>query len=284
MTPQQFCQEKAAASGSSFYYSFLFLPADQRNAITALYAYCREVDDIVDNVHERSVAQAKLDWWQEEIQRLFHHQARHPVSLALQPHIENFQLSETHFQQILDGMQMDLNQYQYADFAELKIYCHRVASVVGIMAAEIFGYQDPHTLHYAETLGLAMQLTNILRDVREDYQRGRIYIPLDELDKFGVAAADFAEHKTKPNLLALFQHQTQRAQQLYTEALASLPAQDRYPQRSGLIMAEIYRTLLDEIERDGFRLLEQRIHLTPLRKFWIAWKTARREKRRKPPC
>ncbi|TVQ72710.1 MAG: squalene synthase HpnD [Chromatiaceae bacterium] len=279
MTPDQYCQEKAAASGSSFYYSFLFLPPERRRAITALYAFCREVDDVVDECQDPAVARAKLDWWRDQISETFGGQPSHPVCQALQPCIERFNLPEEHFREIIDGMQMDLEFDAYPTFTELSLYCYRVASVVGLMSAEIFGYEDRKTARYAHDLGMAFQLTNILRDVLEDARRGRIYIPLDELERFGVQPADLQRPQTSERLRSLFAFQADRARDYYRRAFEHLPETDRHAQRSGIIMAAIYRTLLDEIAADGYRVLEQRVRLTPVRKLWIAWRTARREKR-----
>jgi 15-cis-phytoene synthase len=280
MTPEQYCKEKAARSGSSFYYSFLFLPEEQRRAITALYAFCREVDDVVDECREPDIARRKLDWWREEIDRLFTGEPTHPITLALHPAIERYNLPEEYFREVIDGMQMDLDYDAYPTFTELSLYCYRVASVVGLMAAEIFGYEDRRTARYAHDLGIAFQLTNILRDVHEDALRGRIYIPMDEMRRFGVEAAELTRPQASDRLRALFEFQAQRARDYYRRAFERLPEADRHAQRSGIIMAAIYQTLLDEIATDGYRVLERRIRLTPLRKLWIAWRTARRERRR----
>lgn len=279
MSPDEYCEEKAAKSGSSFYYAFRFLEPDRRRAITALYAFCREVDDIVDEVSEESIARTKLQWWREEIERLFDHQPRHPITQALQPHLAPFDLSREYFDEIIDGMQMDLDYDSYPDFTTLSLYCYRAASVVGILSAHIFGFSDRRTLKYAHDLGMALQLTNILRDVHEDAMRGRVYIPMDELGKHGVKPEEFQINITDDRHRALFAEQAERARRYYQRAEEHLPAEDRYAQRPGLIMAAIYRTLLDEIEDDGYRVLEHRVRLTPIRKLWIAWRTARRLKR-----
>ncbi len=268
-----YCQERAAQSGSSFYYSFLFLPPDRRRAIIALYAFCREVDDVVDECTDVQLAHVKLDWWCDEIDRVFAGIPTHPVGIALKEIIAGFPLPREQFLEVIDGMRMDLSQTRYLDFKGLQLYCYRVASVVGLMAAEIFGYQDDGTLDYAHDLGLAFQLTNIIRDVGEDARRGRIYLPLDELQRFNVPASDILSARHSDNFRELMQFQAQRALQYYDKALAELPAIDRRSQRPGLIMAAIYRTLLDEIARDGFLVLDRRISLTPLRKIWIAAKT-----------
>ena len=280
MTPEEYCQDKASKSGSSFYYSFLFLPPEQRAAITALYAFCREVDDVVDEISDEQVARVKLNWWRDEIGRLFTGQAQHPVTQALTTAIQSYNLPEEHFQEIIDGMEMDLEFDSYPSFRELSLYCHRVASIVGIMAAEIFGFEDRATLKYAHNLGMAFQLTNILRDVHEDLQRGRLYIPLDEIEQHGVSSDDLIAGNYTPGVKALLAAQAERARQYYQQAFAALPEQDRYTQRSGLIMAAIYLATLDEIELDDYRVLTQRVSLTPLRKLWLAWKTARQEKKR----
>ncbi len=280
MTPQQYCENKAAKSGSSFYYSFLFLPTERREAITALYAFCREVDDVVDECHDAAVARTKLQWWREEIARMFGDAPRHPVTKALLPAIRRYELPAEYFQEIIDGMEMDLTYSSYPSFRELALYCYRVAGVVGLMAAEIFGYQDRQTQKYAKDLGTAFQLTNILRDVREDAGRDRVYIPLDEVLRFGVSHSDITEHRMSDNMRQLLEYQGERARRYYQQAFQQLPDVDRYAQRSGLIMAAIYLKTLDEIAVDGYRVLEHRIALTPLRKLWIAWRTSRSEKRR----
>lgn len=280
MTPDEYCQDKAASSGSSFYYSFLFLPKPQRKAITALYAFCREVDDAVDECRDLDIAQVKLNWWRAEIFGTFDARPNHPVGRALQTPIEQFNLPREHFIEIIDGMEMDLRLTRYRTFSELSLYCYRVAGVVGLMAAEIFGYQERATLDYAHNLGMALQLTNILRDVREDTERGRIYLPLDEMERFGVSEREVLEHCHSPHMQALLDFQAQRAREYYAKAFALLPEVDRCPQRTGLIMAAIYQAVLDIIELDSTQVLERRVSLSPLRKLWLAWRTARAEKHR----
>jgi phytoene synthase len=273
MTPDEYCQQKAAASGSSFYYSFLFLPPQRRRAITALYAFCREVDDVVDETSEAHIAAAKLAWWRAEVGNLFAGHPQHPVTQALQPHLQPYAISRERLNEIIEGMEMDLTQTRYLDWPGLERYCYLVAGVVGLLAAGIFGYRDARTLDYARELGLAFQLTNIIRDVGEDARKNRIYLPMDELKRFGVPAADLLQARETPQFALLMQAVAARAREHYGKAMALLPPQDRKAQRPGLVMAAIYRTLLDEIERDRFRVLKQRTSLTPLRKLWIAWKT-----------
>jgi phytoene synthase len=273
MSPHEYCQEKAAQSGSSFYYSFLFLPEDRRRAITALYAFCREVDDVVDETSDADVARTKLAWWRQEIARVYDGHAQHPVARALAEVVGPYGLDESRFHEVIDGMAMDLEYNAYPDFEALQVYCHRVAGVVGILSAKIFGFQDPGTLDYAADLGLALQLTNIVRDVGEDARRNRIYLPLHELAEYGVTTDDIAQRRETERFHKLMDFQIARAQSYYDRALAKLPSVDRKAQRPGLVMAAIYRTLLDEIRRDGSQVLTRRTALTPLRKLWIAWKT-----------
>ncbi len=277
MDAHQYCQERAAASGSSFYYSFVFLPSDTRRAITAFYALCRELDDVVDECHERQVAVAKLDWWRAEIARFGHGQPEHPATLALAATERGKDIAPALLLEIVDGMAMDLDHARYPDFNSLKLYCHRVAGVVGEVAASIFsgarGGDDRELRRYAHELGLAFQLTNIIRDVGEDARRGRIYLPQDELARFGVTESELLQGRESAGFRALMQFQYDRALSHYNAALAALPDTARREQRPGLVMAAIYRTLLDEIRRADFPVLRARVSLTPLRKLWLASKT-----------
>ncbi|HQT31956.1 MAG TPA: presqualene diphosphate synthase HpnD [Thiobacillus sp.] len=277
MDVHQYCQERAAASGSSFYYSFVFLPADTRRAITAFYALCRELDDVVDEYRERSIAETKLNWWRKEIERFSAGTPEHPTTRALFDTPQGSKTSPSLLLEIVDGMAMDLDDRRYPDFKSLHLYCYRVAGVVGEIAAALFdggrGDDDRAVRRYAHELGLAFQLTNIIRDVGEDARRGRIYLPQDELARFGVSEADLFNSRDTPAFQALMQFQYERAVFWYESALAALPPSARRSQRPGLAMAAIYRTLLDEIQRDHFPVLRARVSLTPLRKLWLASKT-----------
>ena len=272
MTPQDYVQQKAAASGSSFYYAFLFLPPQRRAAITAFYAFCREVDDVVDEVHDPAVASQKLAWWHGEVANAYAGHPTHPVMQALMPHAQPFNIQAKQLQAVIQGCQMDLEQTRYLDYAGLQRYCHLVAGVVGEVSARIFGQTDPATTAYAHTLGQAFQLTNIIRDVGEDALRGRIYLPVNELQQFDVKAHEILKRTHSDRFVALMRFQAARAHALYDQALALLPAADRRAQKPGLMMASIYRTLLREIETDQFPVLDHRVSLTPLRKLWLAWK------------
>ncbi len=273
MTPQDYVQNKAASSGSSFYYAFLFLPPPRRAAITAFYAFCREVDDVVDEVADPGVAATKLAWWRHEVEAAFAGRPTHPVMQALQPIASEFEIRLEHLNAVIDGCEMDLQQSRYLDFAGLARYCHLVAGVVGEVAANIFGRTSDATIAYAHRLGLAMQLTNIIRDVGDDARRGRIYLPVSELKQFDVKAQEIISRSYSDRFTALMRFQAERAQRCYDEALALLPEADRQAQKPGLMMANIYRTLLREIESDGFQVLHQRTSLTPIRKLWIAART-----------
>ena len=272
ISPQDYVQQKAAASGSSFYYAFLFLPPPRRAAITAFYAFCREVDDVVDEVSDPGVAATKLAWWQKEVQQAFAGQPSHPVMKALMPHAPVFGITAAQLLAVVEGCQMDLQQTRYLDYPGLTRYCHLVAGVVGEVSARIFGQTDEATTRYAHTLGQAFQMTNIIRDVGEDAMRGRIYLPIDELQRFEVKAQELLQRQYSERFSALMKFQAARAHALYDEALALLPAADRRNQKPGLMMASIYRTLLREIEASNFQVLHQRFALTPLRKLWLAWK------------
>jgi phytoene synthase len=275
VNPDDYCADKVRQSGSSFAASFRFLDPEGQQAINALYAFCREVDDVVDECHEPSIAQAKLAWWRDELGKLEdpRRKPEHPVTQALAAARARYDLPVEQLGEIIDGMQMDLDLARYEDFAQLQLYCHRAAGVVGLLSAEIFGYSDRRTLKYAHALGLAFQLTNIIRDVGEDARRNRIYLPQDELARFGVRAADILNSRHTPEFAALMAFQAQRAREHYDRAFAHLSKTDRKTQRPGLIMAAIYRTLLDEIERDGFLVLDRRTSLPPARKAWLALKT-----------
>ncbi|ODV06505.1 MAG: squalene synthase HpnD [Rubrivivax sp. SCN 70-15] len=277
MTPAQYVQERAAKSGSSFYYAFLFLPPQRRAAITAFYAFCREVDDVVDETHDPSVAAAKLGWWRQEVDEAYAGRPSHPVTQALLPLTAEFDIRADHLQAVIQGCQIDLEQTRFLDYAGLERYCHLVAGVVGEVAANIFGRTEAATVQYAHRLGRAMQLTNIIRDVGDDARRGRIYLPLDELQRFGVKAAELLRREApwgySDRFDALMRFQAERAHATYDEALALLPEADRAAQKPGLMMANIYRTLLRDIEAQGFQVLHQRTSLTPLRKLWIAART-----------
>lgn len=277
----KYCQDKAARSGSNFYYSFLFLPSEQRSAITAIYAFCREVDDVVDECSDKNIAEQKLIWWSTEIDRVFNGSPQHPVGIALTAAVVKFKLQKIWFDEILQGMAMDLKYQGYQTFDDLKLYCHCVASAVGMLAASIFGYNNPNTLEYAKKLGIAFQMINIIRDIGEDARRGRVYIPEEDLKTFGVTADEILQLEiTHPaRFKSLLAKMALLARNYYSAALESLAPEDRAAQRSGLVMAAIYFDILTAIERSDFDTLNQKITITPLRKLWLAWRAWRAEKK-----
>ena len=275
MSPLLYCQQKTAVSGSSFLAGFRFLPEQKRNAVTVLYAFCRELDDVVDECSDAHVAQTTLNWWRIELAKVFADEVpEHPVCQALKPVVVEFGLPESELEEIINGMQMDLEQARYGTFAELSQYCYRVAGVVGRLITRILGFSEERTLQYAEKMGLALQLTNIIRDVGEDARNGRIYLPTEELQRFNVPAQTILQLKPDEAFKALMVFQAERAQETYREAVALLPAVDRKRQKVGLVMGSIYYALLQEICADGLEnVLKYKIAIPKPRKQRIALKT-----------
>ena len=271
MTPDQYCKEKLNASHSNFAMAFIFLSNKKRKAMNALYAFCREVDDIADECKEYEIGKNKLDWWRVEIQRLFDNNPQHPVTKALLPHIKNYQLNQEYFIEILDGMEMDLNFNRYESFKQLQLYCYRVASVVGIMSAKIFGYKNVQTNKYAHNLGIALQLTNIMRDIGEDARRDRIYVPLDQLKTLNISENEILALTKNEKFIDLINHLSLQAKGFYLEAIRQLPKEDKWSQLPGLIMANIYYILLHEIRQNTpENIVNIKTLLPPSRKFFIA--------------
>ena len=270
MTPYQYCKKKTKESNSSFLSAFIFLNKNKRNALTALYAFCREVDDIVDDSNKLKFGKIKLAWWREEIKRLYDKRPQHPVTKELSIYIDEFQLSKIYFDEIIDGMEMDLKTNRYKSFKHLELYCYRVASCVGILSAHIFGFKDQKTLKYAHNLGIALQLTNIIRDIGEDARRGRIYIPLDELKKSNLNEADILNFKKNYKIKNLIKNQAKRAKYFYLLAVNNLPDTDKKSQKPGLIMANIYYVLLSKIIKEHpENIINQRTLITHFEKLKI---------------
>ena len=274
MKPLDYCRQKAAESRSSFLAAFRFLPQRRQDAMTVLYAFCRELDDVVDDCTDMQVAQTTLNWWRADLAKVFDGGApEHPVCRALQGVVAEFALPHDELAEIIEGMQMDLTQARYANFAELQLYCHRVAGVVGRLITRILGFSRPETLDYADKMGLALQLTNIIRDVGEDARNGRIYLPMEDLQRFDVPAQTIMQAAPTPQFAELMAFQIARARATYREALALLPAADKKAQKMGLILAAIYYALLNEIERDGAQnVLKYKIAIPGPRKKRIALK------------
>ncbi len=273
MNPDVYCRQKAVADGSSLHYALLFLPPKPLSAITALCAFSRELRDVVDGVSDAQIARTKLAWWRVEVGKLVEGNPSHPVMKALRPFVEASGIRAERLNQVIDGMEMDLAQTRFLDFTGLSRYCDLTAGAAAVEAARILGCTNPRTLEYAASLGTALQLTRIIRNVGTHARRNRIYLPMDELKQFEVPSADILQSKHSGNFAKLMAFQTRRASNFFDKALGLLPAEDRRAQRAGLIMAALQRAALAEVERDEFRVLTHRTSLTPLRKLWLAWKT-----------
>jgi len=279
MTPEEYCLHKTRGAGSSFYYAFVFLPPLQRRAMMALYAFCREVDDIADNISDRQLATAKLGFWRDELERCFNARPQHPVGIELDWTRRHFSIDEELLREIIDGMLMDIERQPVLKAADLSLYCYRVAGAVGLLSIEVFGYRNRHARAFATRLGEAMQRTNILRDIREDAQIGRIYLPQEDRVRFEVRDQEFKEARCSPAMKRLIAHHVRLAEEQYREALALLPAEDRESLRPSLLMAAIYYAQLQRIKRHDYEVLAQSAHISPLRKLWIAMRMWRRERR-----
>ena len=274
MSPDKYCESKVAESGSNLTAAFKILDPDRRAAINALYAFCREVDDVVDECSEPQLAAIKLSWWKTELDRLFDGQPQHPVTHALHDRIAQYALPQDPFRAIIAGVEMDLTQNRYATWTDLDLYCDRVAGAVGLLSARIFGPVSSATLDYALTLGRALQYTNIIRDVGDDARKGRIYLPAEAMQQAAVDAASILRFENTPSLSLLLTDMARRAHALYDQAIDQLPATERRAQRPGLMMAAIYRDLLRLVESESFQIMHQRISVAPARKLWLAWRTA----------
>jgi phytoene synthase len=279
MTPQEYAAQKAIPPGSSLYYSIYFAPRERQPALRALYAYQREVTDIVRTVREPTVAAAKLSWWRQELDRMFDGRPQHPVGQALaQDVLPQHGFTKEPFADVIAGVQMDLDYGLYPTFGELSQHCHRVGSTITELAVEVCGYREPATKTYAHDLGMALQLFTLLRDVRRDLDAGRLYLPEADMQETGVRREDLLARRTTEPVRRLFALQASRIRDFFDSAFRHLPPEDAARQRSSVVLARLYQVQLGEMEAEGFPLLERSVHLTPLRKFWIAWRTARRRR------
>jgi phytoene synthase len=264
-------------SGSNFYYAFRILPAAKRRAIYALYAFCRVVDDCVDEVGGEG--EAGLSRWMAEVHRCYAGRPETELGRELTEAVAQFPIPRSCFEQIVEGCRMDLATRRYPTFADLRVYCERVASAVGLASIEIFGYEDPRTRDYAVELGLALQLTNVLRDVADDVARGRLYLPLEDLERHGVSEGALLQAARDPRsprpagLRELLSFEAERARSHYARAEALLPARDRRSMLAAEIMGAVYRTLLDEWVRRGHPVGGERTSLGKPRKIWTALRT-----------
>lgn len=273
MTPDDYCADKAAPPGSDVYYSVLFLAPERRRATIALEAVRRELEDAVRDASDPAVVQSKLQWWRKELARLFDGRPEHPAAKALLPHLARYDIGAVHLGELLAGVEADAMQNRYLDWPNLRRHGDQVAGVAGRLTARIAGQAHARTLEFARLMALTEQLVHFIRNLGEDVRHNRIYIPVDELQRFNVPAADLFNRRYAEGFKPLMTFQAERARATYKEALAALPAEDRRAQRSALIRGVLAMRLLDEVEADGFRVLTQRTDLTPLRKLWLAWKT-----------
>lgn len=267
------CAAVTRQSSSNFYYAFMLLPAERRRALYAVYAFCRFIDDIADDGAAAEPARL-LECWRLELRKVFSGAVERPVSRALADNVRRFEIPQRYFEEVIDGVEMDLTRTRYATFAELSLYCRRVASAVGLICIEIFGYRNPATRVYAERLGLAFQLTNIIRDVREDAARDRIYLPLEDLDRFGVTERAILQSTYTPGFNQLMAFEAARARQFYQEAAAALAPEDKSSMVAAEGMRLIYSALLERISRSGYRVFDRRLSVSAPRKLLLvgrAW-------------
>jgi phytoene synthase len=279
MTSQQYCQKKVLREGCNLYYSLRFLPSKQRNALIALEAFYAEINEIRYKCKDEQVARLKLQWWQNEIAQTFAGTAHHPVCQALNKAIYDNNLVEHYFQEIIEGFLLDLDVIDYVTFEKLEEHCKRTYSVLNLLSTHILGYQNESSLKYAEQLGIALQLTDILRDINYNLLKGRLYIPQEDLKLFKVSKQNLFDGEMLETVIALFAYQATRIRSYYNTAFKYLKKEDCFNQRSGLIRANLALATLEEIEKNGFELFKHRISLIPLRKLWIAWCTAWQAKR-----
>lgn len=273
MTPEAYCKDKTRNSGSSFFYAFLFLPDDQRRAIMALYAFCREVDDIADEVSDQQVALSKLAFWRDEISNVFSGQPQHPVGIELNWARGHYPLDEELLVEILDGMQMDIMHQAIRKPADLSLYAYRVAGAVGLLSIEIFGYKQRRSRDFATSLGEALQLTNILRDLATDARMGRIYLPQSDRIRYKIGDQEFKDGVMSEGMRLLLAEYGEKAEAAFQKALAFLPEEDRESLRPSLLMASIYHAYLRQLQRVDYNVWKHPAQILPVRKIWIAWRT-----------
>jgi 15-cis-phytoene synthase len=276
------CAEITRRSSSNFYYAFMLLPAERRRALYAVYAFCRFVDDIADDESIREPA-LLLARWREELDRAYGGAPTRPVSRALADAARRFSIPREYFEDVIAGVEMDLSRRRYATFDELRLYCYRVASAVGLICIEIFGYSNPAAKVYAENLGIAFQITNILRDVREDAARGRIYLPLEDLARFGVTEDEILRGVYSDAFVRLMEFEANRAREYYERAERALPPEDRSSLLTAEAMRSIYGALLNLIVSSHYRVFDRRLALSAPKKLYLvgrAWASSRLGARR----
>jgi phytoene synthase len=271
------CAQVTRRSRSSFYYAFILLPPQRRRALHAVYAFCRFIDDIADDEAIREPAML-LKRWREELDRVYAGVPTRALSRALADSARRFRIPRELFEEIINGVEMDLSRKRYQSWAELRPYCYRVASALGLICIEIFGYRNPSAKEYAENLGLALQLTNILRDVREDAERGRIYLPLEDLARFNVREDEILGGVYSPNFVRLMDFEAKRTRELYATAQSALAPEDRATLLTAEAMRLIYAAILERIIKSNYRVLDRRHGLSAPHKLYLvgrAWAEGR---------
>ena len=260
------------ASKSNLALAFIALPREKRGDISTFYAFCRVVDDLADEPGDPREKQSGLDAWKRAVAEKF--DGEPSLAFTVRALIAKYALPIAHFREIIAGVEMDLHGAAYATWEDLRVYCHRVASVVGLISIEIFGCRDPRSREYAGHLGLALQLTNILRDVGQDLaNEGRIYLPAEDLARFQITRADLAAHRRDERFLALMDFEAARARDFFEKARQTLPSADRRSMIAAEIMAAIYSRLLDKMQRDRFRVFDRRYSLPKWKKFAVIFRT-----------
>jgi len=279
MTSQDYCQKLTRDSGSSFYYAFNFLPETKRRGMMALYAFCREVDDVADEIDDPKEAKVQMQQWRDEVAAVFHGEPEHAVGQELQWACQHFAWDEELFYELIDGMLTDISHKPFIKQADLSLYCYRVAGVVGLLTIEVFGYQHRASRQFATSLGEALQLTNILRDIPEDMQRERIYLPQQIRANFGVCDQDLHAGKFPPELQKLLAFYQQKTEKLYQQALHHLPLEDRISLRPSIIMGAIYYAQFQAMKSFDFNVWEHSGRISSWQKIRLAWKVWRYEKK-----
>ena len=271
MSPEEYCRKKTLKSGTSFYYSFLFLDKDQKVAISALYSICRILDDIADNSKNIDISLSKLDWWKFEIDQTFKYKASHPATKCLQNFLKIFKFNPEYFFYLIEGMEMDLQNLRYNTFKQLEDYCFKVAGTVGMLSSSIFRCEESIIKSYAIKLSLSLQLINILRDINEDLNLGRFYYPQDELKKFKLSESDFRKKLEKNESLESFlSFQINKIESIYNESQILLPKSYKENQISSIIMGKIYIKILKKIKKNPMDALTKKIYISPLSKVLIS--------------
>ena len=266
------CQRIAKDQAKNFYYAFRTLPARKRRAIYAAYAFCRYCDDIADETLPVEEKQRRLAYTRQLLADSKKGAVKEPVFVALQDASNEFGIPADYFEDVIAGVEMDLTWTRFRNFEELRTYCHKVASVVGLICIEVFGYEDTKAKEYSIDLGIAMQITNIMRDIKEDAQQGRIYIPLDEMARFGYSEQDLMKGVVNDAFLDLMRFQAARARQYFASGRRLVPLLSTESRACPTVLHGVYSAILDRIESSGFNVFERRIGLSRPEKLFITAK------------